>query len=97
MLIECISLRETLMTKRTELRQRERRIQENCEIAETEKSRSKQLQAQIESLQNRLRLEQVNKICYFQRNEIVLFDRVSVHDQNLFFNIIISLDKREPG
>jgi hypothetical protein len=85
------------MTKRTELRQRERRIQENCEIAETEKSRSKQLQAQIESLQNRLRFEQANKICYFQRNEIVLFDRVSVHDQNPFFNIIISLDKREPG
>jgi hypothetical protein len=85
------------MTKRTELRQRERRIQENCEIAETEKSRSKQLQAQIESLQNRLRFEQANKICYFQRNEIVLFDRVSVHDQNPFLNIIISLDKREPG
>ena len=59
--LECISLRETLMAKRTELRQRERRIQENSEIAETEKNRSKQFQAQIESLQNKLRLEQVQK------------------------------------
>ena len=65
--LECISLRETLMAKRTELRQRERRIQENSEIAETEKNRSKQFQAQIESLQNKLRLEQVKKIGFVNK------------------------------
>ena len=48
-----------LMTKRTELRQRERRILESAEAAQSAKNRSKQLETQVESLQNKLRLEQV--------------------------------------
>ena len=67
---ECNTLRETLATKRTELRQRERRIQESVESSETTKKKSKQLEAKIESLQNQIRLDQVcqrSSLKYFSR------------------------------